>query len=214
MDIVEIAKKRFTSKAYDAQRRLNAEQQYAIIELLRNSPSSLNLQPWHFHIIRSESAKQKILPAMFELNSAKVKSAPEIIVFSALNRIESEHFSLVTAKEDKDGRYADHAARDKADQGRRGYLANNGGDEQQMQRWMERQIYIALGFLLLGAPALGINATPIEGFDNLALDKILDLGSQNLHSVVIAAIGYNNDEDFNADLPKSRLDSQHVVTVL
>ncbi len=214
MDIVDIAKTRYTSKAYDAQRTLTTEQQNAIIELLRNSPSSLNLQPWHFHIIRSESAKQKILPAMFELNSAKVKSAPEIIVFSALNTMDDEHFSLVTEKEYQDGRYADQTSKDKTDQARRGYLAKNGGDAQQMQRWMERQIYIALGFLLLGAPALGLDATPIEGFDPAALDEILDLKSQNLHSVVVAAIGYRSDEDFNADLPKSRLTQDDIVTVL
>jgi nitroreductase / dihydropteridine reductase len=214
MNIVDIAKNRFTSKAYDAERTLSKSQHEGIIELLHKSPSSLNLQPWHFHIITDNDAKQALVPAMFSINTQKVAAAPMIVVFSALNTLESEQFARVLEQEAKDGRYRDIESKTKADYGRRGYMAANGGTETELRHWMEKQVYIALGFLLLGAAALDLNATPIEGFDRAALDEILQLQSKDLHSVVVGAVGFNNDEDFNASLPKSRLDKNHIITQL
>ena len=214
MNIVDIVRNRFSSKAYDADRALSQSQHDAIIELLHKSPSSLNLQPWHFHIITDNETKQSIVPAMFSINSQKVIAAPMIVVFSTLNSLDDEQFARVLEQEAKDGRFRDLASKTKADQGRRGYMAANGGTDTELRNWMEKQVYIALGFLLLGAAALELNATPIEGFDRVALDEILCLKSKNLHSVVVAAIGFNNEEDFNAALPKSRLELNHVITEL
>lgn len=205
MDITDIAARRFTSKVYDANRQLTEDQQQALFSLLKNSPSSLNLQPWHFHAITSQAGKEQIASAIYDLNSRKVADAPLVLVFSSLNQLTDEHISAVLEQEMLDGRYADAASRDKADQGRRGYLANYAGDSQQQRAWMDRQAYIALGFLLLGAPAMGLQATPIEGFNAERMDQVLGLQQQGLHSVVVATVGYNNDQDFNAKLPKSRL---------
>ena len=57
-----------------------------------------------------------------------------------------------------------------------------------------KQAYIALGFGLLAAADLRIDATPMEGFDNKAVDELLDLPAQGLKSTVILALGYK-DED-------------------
>ncbi len=214
MDIITTAAQRFTTKVYDATRKLSAEQQDAIISLLQNSPSSLNLQPWHFHIITSDAGKAQIAPAIYPLNSEKVADAPFIVVFSTQNNLTDQHIADVLAQEYKDGRFADAAARDKYDAGRRGYVNNNVSDPAIQRPWMEKQAYIALGFLLLGAPALGLQATPIEGFDREKMDQQLNLEAQGLHSIVMATVGYNSDADFNAALPKSRLTRDKIVTTL
>ena len=74
--------------------------------------------------------------------------------------------------------------------------------------------YLALGTLLLGAAAKGIDATPMEGIDRQALDEELGLAAQGLSSVVAVALGYRSDSDFNAALPKSRLPAERVLTRL
>lgn len=214
MNIIDTAATRFTTKAYDASRKLSDEQQQAIISLLQNSPSSLNLQPWHFHIITSDAAKETIAPAVYDLNSSKVADAPMVIVFSSKNLLTDEHIAAVLAQEEKDGRFANTEARNKNDAGRRAYIANYTGDEAAQRHWMEKQAYIPLGFLLLGAPTLGLQATPIEGFDPARMDQLLGLEKQGLHSVVMAAVGHNSDKDFNAKLPKSRLPVEQIVTKL
>ncbi len=52
---------------------------------------------------------------------------------------------------------------------------------------------------------LGIDALPIEGFDSKIIDKEFDLKKQGYKSLVMVAIGYHLDNDFNLALPKSRL---------
>ena len=78
--------------------------------------------------------------------------------------------------------------------------------------WTQRQVYIALGVVLFGAASLGIDATPIEGFDPAVVDEEFGLPDKGLKCVVLAALGYRGAEDFNAKLPKSRLPLDVVVS--
>ena len=77
---------------------------------------------------------------------------------------------------------------------------------------MDRQVYLALGTLLLGAGALGIDACPIEGFSPEAVDEALGLKTKGLRSRVMVALGYRSEDDFNARLPKSRLPESAVIS--
>jgi nitroreductase/dihydropteridine reductase len=77
---------------------------------------------------------------------------------------------------------------------------------------MQKQVYLALGTLLLGAGALGVDATPMEGFDARLLDEELGLRDKGFTSVVLVSLGYRNEGDFNARLPKSRLPAEAVFT--
>ncbi len=214
MNIVEVAKQRFTTKAYDSQKKLTAEQHQQLLDLLRYSPSSLNLQPWHFFAVTSDEGKAQILPGIREFNASKVQDAAMVVVFAAVDQLDDQHLTAVHAQETEDGRFKDQASADAQDKGRRQYVAAFTGDEENQRHWLERQAYISLGFLLLGAAALGLNATPIEGFDPEKMDEVLGLKEKGLHSLVVASIGFNNEKDFNAVLPKSRFSEQDVITQL
>ena len=97
----------------------------------------------------------------------------------------------------------------------RGFYVNMHRNElHDTQQWMEKQVYLALGTLLLGAASLAIDATPIEGFDRTVLDDALGLGKRGLRSVVLAALGYRSEDDFNAALPKSRLPDDEIFTFM
>jgi nitroreductase/dihydropteridine reductase len=80
------------------------------------------------------------------------------------------------------------------------------------QQWAEKQVYLALGTLLLGASTLGVDACPMEGFDRATLDHELGLSAKGLTAVVLVALGYRSSEDFNAKLPKSRLPTAATFT--
>ncbi len=67
---------------------------------------------------------------------------------------------------------------------------------------------------LLGAAALGIDATPMEGFDANSLDQELGLREQGYMALVVVGLGYRGESDFNAALPKSRLTREQVFTFL
>ena len=59
---------------------------------------------------------------------------------------------------------------------------------------------------------MSIDALPMEGFDFAALDAEFGLREQNLAPIAVIALGYRDDSDFNANLPKSRLPVETIFT--
>ncbi len=217
MNLSSIAQTRYTTKAYDAQRSVPQATINELLELLRHSPSSVNSQPWHFVVASSAEGKQRIARSMHEAyayNESKVLNASHVIVLCARTSITEAHLEALLQQEQADGRFANDEARAGQAKGRLSYVNLHRHDQKDLQHWMEKQTYLALGTLLLGAASLGVDATPMEGFDARKLDEALDLRAQGYTSVVLAALGYRSAGDFNAKLPKSRLPAKDVFTFL
>ena len=214
MNIGQVIRTRYAGKFYDETRKLTAEQEQQLFDLLRYSPSSVNSQPWHFFTLCSDAAKQKILPAVREPNKKKIQQSAMVVVFATHTEITDAHLQAILTQEKKNGRFSSQELEVNQDKGRRYFVSLYSGSQQQQREWMARQAYISLGFLLLGAAAMGLDATPIEGFFADKMDDVLGLQEKGLTSVVIAAVGYRNEDDLNTKLPKSRLAQEHVITRL
>jgi nitroreductase/dihydropteridine reductase len=83
--IIADLKRRYTTKKYDATKRISEEDMAVIQEALRLSPSSVNSQPWKFLVIESDAAKQRLhqtFSAQFEMNQKHAKEASHIILFA------------------------------------------------------------------------------------------------------------------------------------
>ena len=75
-----------------------------------------------------------------------------------------------------------------------------------------RQAYIGLGMALAQAAELKVDSTPMEGFDNDALDELLGLRSKGLRSVVIMPIGYRDTtNDWLVKMKKVRIPKEDFV---
>lgn len=215
MNIIDLIKSRKTCKAYDASRTLDKAQIEAIKTLLRYSPSSVNAQPWHYFLLESTDAKNKILPGFMEFNRPKVLESSLTVIFAVRNTLGEAHVELITEQENKDNRFANETGKNNVAAARRTFINLNSESQENLNTWNEKQAYIALGTLLLGVEALGINATPIEGILTEELDSILGLSNQGLHSIVAVTLGYSKDtDDYNASLPKSRLPEEEIFTTL
>lgn len=217
MNIAQIAQRRYTTKAFDSSRRIPAATMSAIRTLLRNTPSSVNSQPWHFVVAESEAGKARVAKAMqggYAYNEPKVLNASHVIVLCARQTLDDAHLTAVIEQEQQDGRFASVEAKAGQDKSRRFYVDLHQQERGDAREWMDKQIYIALGALMLGAGALEVDACPMEGFDAAILDAELGLAEQGLRSVVVIALGYRSDADFNARLPKSRLPEASVFTNL
>ncbi|QSX33069.1 oxygen-insensitive NAD(P)H nitroreductase [Shewanella avicenniae] len=203
----EIAQRRYTSKAFDATQKIPQEKIEQLKTLLQFSPSSVNSQPWHFVITASDAGKATIAEATanFPFNTAKIQNASHVIVLCTRNQFSDEHLQRLLQQEEADGRIPDEAARAALHNGREFFVNMHRFELKDVQHWMEKQTYIALGNLLLGAGMLEVGATPIEGFDASVLNKVLGLREQGFTASVIVALGYSDASDFNAKLPKSRL---------
>src|SRR5690606_8673856 len=71
--------------------------------------------------------------------------------------------------------------------------------------------YIALGTFISAAAALGVDATPMEGFDPAQYDAILGLSDKGYRAVAVAAAGYRSPDDKYGHLPKVRFPRAEVV---
>ena len=217
MDILSAAKKRHTAKAYDSERRIPEEVMQQVYDLLRNSASSVNSQPWHFIVANTPEGRARIAKATqggYVYNAAKVNDASHVIVLCARVDMDEAHLEAVLDQEERDGRFRDAQARAGQDATRRGYVNQHRYGTKDVAQWLEKQVYLALGTALVGAATLEIDATPMEGFDQKILDAEFGLNEKGLTSLVLVSFGYSSPADFNAGLPKSRLTQEATFTFI
>ena len=215
MDILSAAKKRHTAKAADAERRIPEEVMQQIYDLLRNSPSSVNSQPWHFIVANTAEGRARIAKAAgggYAYNAAKITDASHVIVLCSRIDIDAPHLEALLEQEQRDGRFRDEQARAGQAGSRLGYVKQHRYGTKDVAQWAEKQVYLALGTALLGAATLEIDATPMEGFDQKILDAEFGLNEKGLASLVLVSFGYSSAADFNAGLPKSRLPQEATFT--
>ncbi|ARW09498.1 oxygen-insensitive NAD(P)H nitroreductase [Acetobacter ascendens] len=216
MTLLETLTHRHTTKAYDKTRKIPADIFAQLLEALRYSPSSVNSQPWHFFVADNDEGKARIAKATsgpFAFNAPRVMDASHVIVLSSRTTMPAEYLQTITDQEQIDGRYADDATKESITKGRNIFVGLH-QKEGDLTAWTQKQTYIAQGFLLLSAALLGVDATPMEGFDAAILDQELGLKEKGLTSAVIVSLGYHSDADFNAKLPKSRLPEKALFTHL
>lgn len=217
MSLLQAARKRHATKAFDPSRKVPENIIAELRELLRLAPSSVNSQPWHFVVASTDAAKARIAKAAeagYPYNLPKILNASHVLVLCARTAISEPHLDALLAKEEADGRFANAEAK----AGQRGsrllYSNLHRYELKDAQHWMEKQVYLALGTLLLGAAELEVDAVPMEGFNAKVLDEELGLREKGYTSVVLVGLGYSGADDFNAKLPKSRLAAETVFTDL
>ncbi|MCH7388002.1 oxygen-insensitive NAD(P)H nitroreductase [Acinetobacter modestus] len=217
MDTLATAKTRYATKAYDAEKKIPQAQFEKLLEILRFSPSSVNIQPWHFLIAETDEAKQRIASALtgnYIYNAAKVLNSSHTLVFCTRTDISAEYLEQLLQQDDASGRFKDAAAKQGQRDTRSGYVEFYRNELKNLPAWMENQTYLALGQLLFAAGLEGIDATPMEGFDRKLINKEFELTEKGLKASVIVSLGYRSENDFNAKLPKSRLSDEVVFTRL
>jgi nitroreductase len=67
-----------------------------------------------------------------------------------------------------------------------------------------KQAYISFGLAIAAAAEQKVDATPMEGFNNAALDELLGFAEKGLKSVVILPLGYRENGDWLVILKKYR----------
>ena len=214
MELMELLHKRYSAKVFDTTKKICDEDMKMIEEMLQMSASSTNVQPWHFVIASTEEGKNKISKAtegFFQFNKNKVEQASAVVVFATRVDITDEYLDHVSDKEEADGRYAQPKFKQDNHLGRRTFVDFHKYDYKDLRHWCDKQVYLNLGSFLLGIKELGIDAVAMEGVDMSVLDQELGLREKGFASTVVVPIGYHTKEDFNAELPKSRLSKDEII---
>ncbi|MBH0072467.1 nitroreductase family protein [Pseudoalteromonas sp. NZS127] len=214
--IISDLEKRHTAKHYDAAKRISDHDINVIYEAMRLSPSSINSQPWKFIVIESDQAKQRFHDSfanMFQFNQKHAKTASHIVLFAHKTNYTRDDYARVIDTDIKNGRTQsenrEHAF------GAFAFVDMNTDEQGNNATWTKAQTYISLGNTMHAAARLGIDSTPMEGVDAQLLGEIFSKELDGYVCDVALALGYHDSaEDYNAKLPKSRLDAEQVIQVL
>lgn len=197
--ILESLNWRYATKAYDKTRKISAEDWAFLEESINLAPSSYGIQPYKVLVIDDQETREKLKAAAY--NQSPVTDASHFVVFAykkTLSDADIEHF--VTRITEVRGQTRESLADYENAMKGAAQRATDGG---YIETWNSRQAYIALGFLLETAALLGIDATPMEGFDAAQFNAIL--GLEDYSAVAVAALGYRDaGNDWLASLPKVR----------
>lgn len=217
MDLKSILNFRYSTKEFDPTKKIAEEDLEQVKALLQMSPSSTNLQPWHFILASTEEGKLRVAKGaegLFQFNKAKILDASHVVVLAARTDADEEYMQHLLKQEDLDGRYPNDEIKQNMYGGRNMFTNIHRYELKDLQHWMEKQVYLNMGNLLLGVAALGIDAVPMEGVDLKALDQEFDLREKGLTSVAVVSLGYRKETDFNATTPKSRLPQEEILTLV
>ena len=219
MNPKELLDWRYSTKEFDPTKKISEEDFEQIKNMLQMSPSSTNIQPWHFVIAHTEEGKKRVAKGtqgFFQFNEQKVMDASHVVVFCARTSADQEYMKHLLDVEEKDGRYPNEEIKQMVFGARNLFADIHKYDLKDQQHWMDKQVYMNMGTLLLGVAALGIDALPMEGVDMKQLDEEFGLREKGFSACAVISLGYRKESDFNTPdkTPKSRLPQEEIITIL
>jgi nitroreductase / dihydropteridine reductase len=187
MALLDDLKWRYATKAYDSTKKVDQKDVDKIIEAARMAPTSSGLQQFRIMVITNQELKEKIVP--IAMDQQNIAQCSHLLVFAAWDRYTEKRiddiYNYTTDERGLPrGRFDSYTNKLKAL-----YLPQTAEEN---FAHTARQAYIGLGLALAQAAELKVDSTPMEGFDNSALDELLDLRSKGLRSVVLMPLGYRD----------------------
>lgn len=196
MDFRSIAENRYTTKKFDATKRISQKQIEDLKQILKLSPSSINSQPWLFTFVSNKETKDALADASF-FNAPKIKDASHLVVFSVQENLEEfERHVEANLPQGSVNFY-------------RQFIKEQ--PKEKTITWLTHQVYITLGFFLAACASMEIDSTPMEGIEPEKYKGILKIKD---HKVLFSvAIGYRDNEDSNQPslIGKSRLPIDTII---
>ncbi len=201
---------RYATKVFDPSRQISAADWAALLEALRLSPSSLGLQMWKFIDVQNPALRAQLKTLSWD--QGQVTDASHYVVFCA-----RKDFTPADAQRHLERIAAVRGVTMESLEGYRQVIMGLAGSKSPdaMKAWLERQVYIALGFMMSAAAELRIDTCAIEGIsDTKEYDKLLGLEDSPYYTLCALALGYRDAEaDKYAAAPKVRYELADVVEV-
>jgi nitroreductase len=154
---------------------------HAIYDLMKWGPTSANLTPARILFVKTDEAKEKLLPCLMPLNVEKVKAAP------------------VTAIIAQDAEYYEQIPK-LFPQGV-GFLANFRSNQAFREITGIRNSSLQGAYFIIAARALGLDCGPMSGFDNNKVDEVFFAGT-TWKSNFVCNIGHGDSKSVFPRLPR------------
>jgi len=206
MELLEALNWRYSAKRMNG-KKMPEDQLEQILEAVRLSPTSLGLQPFRVFVIEDSAIKEQI--AEKACAQPQIIESSHLLVFAIWENVEPAYIDRYVSLIARTRNLETDSLVDFKNMVN-GYVerAQQAG---QVQSWLAKQAYIAMGIGTVAAASLGVDATPLEGFSASALDQVLGLKEKGLKSVVMLALGYRDEEnDYLSAAPKVRVPAEEL----
>ena len=161
---------RYACKRYDPNAHITKSDFNTILEAARLSPSSFGFEPWKLLVIEDRDLLERI----FDVSWGAKRDADRTVIILARRDVTSDsewthhiahdvqHLSMMNER-DRLKQFEEFQANDIC------VL----DDSRALFEWSCRQTYIALANMLSAAAMIGVDATPVEGFNVKELEDLL-----------------------------------------
>lgn len=183
-NIIDIMNFRYACRNMNPNKKISKQDISIIMEAGRLSPSSLGLEHWKFLVVSGDKAKLMEMA----LNQKQVGDSSHVIV------ILHKKDNLLTpeanyVKEKIDRIKVDDEVKSWIHKGYENYYKSVDVDY-----WSKAQCYIASSSMMIAAASLGIDSSPMEGFDEKAILDYYDIDEEKYGVALIVCFGYREEE--------------------
>ena len=199
MNIIEKLKWRYATKKFDSDKSIPQNKIELLKEAFNLTATSYGLQPVKLLFIKDKELQEKLVP--FSMDQEQVVQASHVMVFCIESNIDSEYIQAYFDRIKRIRNTPDDILKPFED-----FLTEDfkGRSKAYIEDWATKQAYLAMGNLLTVLAIEAIDACPMEGFSPKDYDRILELESKNLKSVLVMPIGYRAQDDMFSEFKKVR----------
>ena len=181
-----------------------------ILEAARLAPTSSGLQPFEILVVSNKEILAKILPLAH--GQSQVTDASHLLVFAAWDNYTEDRINEVFARNNEERGLPSSATDDYRNMLLKLTAAKTAEEN---FNHAAKQVYISFATAIIAAAEQKVDATPMEGFNPIALDELLNLKEKGLRSVLLLPIGYRDaSKDWLVNMKKIRVPKERFITEL
>ena len=198
MEFNDILMARYATKKFDG-KKIDEETLDKILEMIRFSPSALNVQPWKIKVVSDQETLDKLSAA--SMDQPQISSCSHLLVFCANPDMMGNAKKVVASMKEMG------VPKENIEQFETVINTFIGMFNEEAAAVSEAQhnVFIAVTTALYAAKSVGVDSCPMQGFDPVSYAKILDIPGE-LVPTMIVPLGYPADEQ----MPKMRFSKEDI----
>jgi len=205
-NIIDSLKWRYACKKFDKSKKLNADQVAILKHAFNLTATSFGLQPLKMLVIKGDALKEQLLPhAYFQPQITTCSHLLVICIDTAFDESSIDaYFEL-----EKSIRGTSEEIVEKFRNQLKSIFKNK--TREQIDGSAINQAYIKIGTLMTVCAEQRIDSCPMEGFNPVKFDAILELEQKQLRSVLLLPVGFRAEDDMMSEMKKVRKPLEDVI---
>ncbi|MEW5597121.1 NAD(P)H-dependent oxidoreductase [Peribacillus frigoritolerans] len=210
-EILKAYQFRHSCKEFDTNKKISDEDFHFILETGRLSPSSFGFEPWKFVVIQDAALREKLKPVSGGAQGQLPTASHFVVILARKEGL--RHDSVHVNRMMKDIHHMPEEVVQFLSGFYKSFVETELEDNDRLIfEWASKQTYIALGNMMTAAAQIGIDSSPIEGFDKKQVTAILQnegiINGNDFGVACMVAFGYRQEDPKR---PKTRLCLDEIV---